>query len=244
MESSARPAARERLRATVRDRSWIIDLVLAVLIGVIGAISRPTLSFAAPEQTAYSLVVFGCSIALVFRRTRPRLVLALVGLLLAAHLIAVQQLTVFAGAVCLVAAYTTQTQLSPPWRWWNVAAIYFGTGVAVFTPSVGAADPDWKINAIIAAAAMALVTVAVLAGIVRRHQKSRYEDAIERAAVLEARRGAERRLAAVEERARIAREMHDVLGHSLNAIAMQAEGARYVVRTDPDRTDQVLVVRI
>jgi signal transduction histidine kinase len=44
----------------------------------------------------------------------------------------------------------------------------------------------------------------------------------------------------VEERARIAREMHDILGHSLNTIAVQAEGARYALRADPDRADQAL----
>lgn len=184
--------------------------------------------------------MFGCSIALVFRRLRPRLALAVVGALLVVHLVAVQELTVFAGAVCLIVAYTTQTQLVPPWRWGYVAAVYVGAGMAVLTSPTPTPGTDWTIKLVIAAAAAALITVAVLAGIVRRNRKARYEDALERAAFLEARQAVERRLAAVEERARIAREMHDVLGHSLNTIAMQAEGVRYVVRTDPQRTDQVL----
>src|SRR5690606_33136854 len=67
-----------------------------------------------------------------------------------------------------------------------------------------------------------------------------YKAAVERATELEARQDAERRLAAVKERTRIAREMHDILGHSMNVIAMQAEGARYVLRSDPDQADAAL----
>jgi len=240
MEPFTSPATRDRLRTAWQEYPWVADLVLAVFVGVLGAISRPSLSFTTPEQTAYSIIVFGCSVALIFRRMRPRLTLAVIGVLLVLHLVVVQELTVFASAVCLIVAYTTQTQMLPPWRWGYVAAIYVGAGMAVLTSPTPTADTDWMIKLVIAAATAALITVAILAGIVRRNQKTRYEDALERTAFLEARQEAERRLAAVEERTRIAREMHDVLGHSLNTIAVQAEGVRYVIRTDPQRTDQVL----
>ena len=240
MEPFTSPATREQFRTAWQAHPWAADLVLAALVGVLGAISRPTLSFTTPEQTAYSIIVFGCSVALIFRRLRPRLTLAVIGVLLVLHLVVVQELTVFAGAVCLITAYTTQTQLLPPWRWGYAAAIFVGAGAALLTSPTPTADTDWMGRLVIAAAAAALITVAVLAGIVRRNRKARYDDALERTAFLEARQEVERRLAAVEERTRIAREMHDVLGHSLNTIAVQAEGVRYVVRTDPQRTDQVL----
>ncbi|MBN6777452.1 two-component sensor histidine kinase [Pseudoclavibacter alba] len=242
MEPFTSPATRDRLRAVWQGQPWVADLLLGALGGFLGAIGRPTLSFVTYEQTAYSIIVFGCSVALIFRRMRPRLSLAAIGVLLVLHLVTVQELTLFAGAVCLIAAYTTQTQLFAPWRWGYVAVIYVGAAAAVLTSSIPAADTEWKVRLAIAAAAAALVTVALLAGTVRRTRKARYEDALERAAVLEARQTVERRLAAVEERTRIAREMHDVLGHSLNTIAVQAEGARYLIRTDPDRTDQALAV--
>lgn len=41
------------------------------------------------------------------------------------------------------------------------------------------------------------------------------------------------RLAAVEERTRIAREMHDVVAHGLSVIVVQADGARYAAADDP-----------
>lgn len=42
-------------------------------------------------------------------------------------------------------------------------------------------------------------------------------------------------LAVSEERARIARDLHDTLGHSLSLIALKSELARRVLRDDPDR---------
>lgn len=43
------------------------------------------------------------------------------------------------------------------------------------------------------------------------------------------------RAAVAEERLRIARDLHDLLGHSLSLIALKAELARRVIGTDPDR---------
>ncbi|MDU4924170.1 histidine kinase [Dermabacter sp.] len=240
MEPFTSPAIRRRLRVIWQASPWVADIFLAVIVGVLGAISRPALSFATPEQTAFGIVVFGCSIALVFRRLRPRLVLAVVGVLLVVHLVAVRELTVFAGAVCSIAAYTTQTRLLPPWRWGYGAAIYVGAGAAVLTSPAPIPDSGAKIRLVTAVAAAAQITIAVLVGVIRRNRRTRYEDALERTAFLEARQEVERRLAAVDERTRIAREMHDVLGHSLNTIAVQAEGARYVMRTDLQRADQIL----
>ena len=44
----------------------------------------------------------------------------------------------------------------------------------------------------------------------------------------------------VEERTRIAREMHDVVAHGMSVISVQASAAQEIVRTDPERTISIL----
>jgi len=43
-----------------------------------------------------------------------------------------------------------------------------------------------------------------------------------------------------QERTRIARDMHDVVAHSLAVVIAQADGARYARHTDPDAVDEAL----
>ena len=50
-----------------------------------------------------------------------------------------------------------------------------------------------------------------------------------------------RRQAVREERDRIAREMHDVIAHSVSAMVVQTAAAQDLVRSDPARAEQVLV---
>ncbi|MFD5323594.1 sensor histidine kinase [Streptomyces sp. NPDC127092] len=48
------------------------------------------------------------------------------------------------------------------------------------------------------------------------------------------------RLAAADERARIAREMHDIIGHNLSVITGLADGGRYAAAKNPERAAQAL----
>ena len=61
----------------------------------------------------------------------------------------------------------------------------------------------------------------------RRTRIIRQDELRERAMRLEFEQEQERRLAAQDERTRIAREMHDIVAHSLSSIITQADGARY-----------------
>jgi signal transduction histidine kinase len=71
----------------------------------------------------------------------------------------------------------------------------------------------------------------------RRHHALRLED---RASVLERERDEKALVAAEEERARIARELHDVVAHSVGVIVVQAGAERMALGPEAERTRDVL----
>jgi signal transduction histidine kinase len=79
----------------------------------------------------------------------------------------------------------------------------------------------------------ALLLASWALGTMRRLRERERERLTERARLLEQERAQEIRLAATAERARIAREMHDVVAHSLSVTISQADGGRYAARADP-----------
>ena len=78
-----------------------------------------------------------------------------------------------------------------------------------------------------------VVLAAWTSGDLRRTRLLHVETLRERAVQLERERDRETRLATAAERARIAREMHDVVAHGLSVIVVQADGARYAAAQNP-----------
>lgn len=88
-------------------------------------------------------------------------------------------------------------------------------------------------------AAMSLALSAVLA-IAVRTRSDYMASLVERARQLEVDRDQQARLAAAAERTRIAREMHDIIGHNLSVITGLADGGRYAAPKSPERATQAL----
>jgi signal transduction histidine kinase len=68
------------------------------------------------------------------------------------------------------------------------------------------------------------------------------DEAKERAARAELEREEQARLAVADERARIARELHDVVGHSVSVMTVQASGVRRMLRPDQEREREALLI--
>ncbi|MFC0040076.1 sensor histidine kinase [Actinomadura rayongensis] len=86
----------------------------------------------------------------------------------------------------------------------------------------------------------AAVTAAASLGLGARILRAHLAGLEERAVRLETERDQRARLAAVTERARIAREMHDVIGHHLAVIVSLADGGGALSRTAPRRGTEAL----
>jgi signal transduction histidine kinase len=82
--------------------------------------------------------------------------------------------------------------------------------------------------------------VAWVLGDSMRYRRAYLTSLEDRAARLERERDAQAQIAAAAERARIARELHDVIAHNVSVMVVQADGASYALRSEPDRTAQAL----
>ena len=80
----------------------------------------------------------------------------------------------------------------------------------------------------------ALVAASWVLGYAIRTRRDYVAELKDRAARLEAQEGERAARAVLDERLRIARELHDVIGHSISLITVQAEAAARAARTDPD----------
>ena len=73
-----------------------------------------------------------------------------------------------------------------------------------------------------------------------RTRRAYYAELEERNARLHREREAQSRAAVAAERARIARELHDVVAHNVSVMVVQADGAAYVLDAAPDQAKQAL----
>ena len=84
------------------------------------------------------------------------------------------------------------------------------------------------------------ILVAWLTGRNLRHRRSRWAELTARTERAERDREEEARRAVTEERLRIARELHDVIAHSMSVIAVQSAVGNHVIDTQPGEARQAL----
>lgn len=211
------------------------------LIGRSEAADGPTRGIA---PALYFLLVVACALAMVVRRHSPLFFVIVAGICLSVHLVVFTDFSIFFVVTGLIAVETTQSRLEAPWRWVGLVLELVGAAAATTRAHelIGDQVHAGAGRLILLTNAWLLVSVAAFVGAARRRSRDRYNQAFERAAVLEAQQAAERRLAVIETQQRIARDVHDLLGHSLTVIAMQAEGARAILATDPAAADEALAV--
>ena len=86
-----------------------------------------------------------------------------------------------------------------------------------------------------------MVAAALFAGITLQTRRQYLGALVERASRLEHERDQQRRLAATEERTRIARELHDVIAHSLSVIITLADAAALANTTEPAQASDAML---
>ena len=164
-----------------------------------------------------ALLVFAvASAALYWRRRAPLAVLAVV---LVAWASTIGSGYADLGGVAIIALYSAGRYATDD-RW-----AYLGVGAAIFVVTLdNLADPAPWGEAVFGAVVM------FVAWYVGRRLRMRQE----RAAQLLREQAAESRRIVIEERARIARELHDVVAHRVSLMTVQAGAAKAVAAQDPE----------
>lgn len=167
------------------------------------------------------------------RRRWPVPVLIVASLATAAAMLDIALLPQFAAAT-LVCLYTVATKTRRITAWsCAVAAAAVGYVSAVLVGGAGWAQPE-------TVTVVAWAGMAIAIGDVVRTRRAYLEAVLERARHAEHTREEEARRRVMEERLRIARELHDVLAHNIALINFQAGVASQLLDRNPAKAQQSL----
>jgi signal transduction histidine kinase len=206
-----------------------VSIVLALVFtaaGLVELLTRGPVGVGYHEDGAALIVLTVASaLALAFLWLSPLASLCVALVLLCTQALAGYQFTAAAVGAVIVASFATVA--FDHWKRAVAAGFIVTAGVIL----VFAALPSFSLQqALTTWAALSLVWV--VAVVIRLYRGS-IERAERRAALFAADREARAREAVTEERARLARELHDSVGHALNVVVLHAGAAQRVLATKP-----------
>ncbi len=224
----------------IRDRSWASDFVYGAIVTMIAVIPYRN---AALESTLVLSALLGLSV--MFRRRQVVLGLTIGALACLGQLLLVDEPTTSLiavpiliysiarwsdGLICRITLWLGLIgSVLGPLRWSLTYGIQGRTGI-------------YGVAMIMAC----MAGVAALYVIGRRRREAvensqhRRQSEAERQRLMLAEQQQRARSVTVEERNRIARELHDIVAHSLSVIVVQAEGGRALAAKRPEKAGEVL----
>ena len=182
----------------------------------------------------YVLLTIALTGPLVLRRTFPRTVFAVIALVSCVQCV-LGQIPVPANVAVLMGLYTVAAGCT--FRWGLAAALIGEVGSVMATYRYPTGADDRKFSFVMMTVLVAGVYVL---GLHMRTRRAYLRSVEERAERLERERDNEVKVAMAAERARIARELHDVVAHNVSVIVVQADGASFAIDTDVGRARQAL----
>jgi len=242
------------MTASTTWRHWIPDAVLGFVVLVIGLVEIDGNIFFGLEPAPISIVV-GLAVAVGLSRAMPGVALALAWLIGAMQVSAGTPAMVTELAFAVVAfgcarwGSTTVVWLSGlsipasvaiAIVWLNIDAFYSvmsRTGLRTLAETAARGN-DWR--PAVAIMLLALVAAPWLLGLALRFSASASRSQESQVSAEAARDQAEEIAHLREEQARLARDVHDVVGHSLAVILAQAESAQYLKDADTQGLKQTM----
>ncbi|MEU0946196.1 sensor histidine kinase [Streptomyces canus] len=236
----------QRLRQADRTRPWVLDTVVVVLVflmfclpdllrgGADDGDGPPRFRLAFTELPLAGMLALqaGLVLPLLWRRRRP---MAAFGVIAAVFVL---QWSLGAALRADIALFIALYSLALhgrlrelPWA----GAVMAGAMLLVAVRASAALSVGDALFFLLSTAIAALAL-----GLMVRIRRAQLAGLRERAARLEVERDQRSRLATATERTRVAREMHDIVGHNLSVIITLADAGSYAADVAPERSKEAL----
>ncbi len=229
-----------RLNAWLRGRPLVVDGAWALLVLAIWAPS--SISGHGFQVPVYIVISTLLCLMMVVRRRWPDLVTPVaLGLGL---LQVVLRVPPDASAIAYPVFVYTGAAFGSVWS--SRMALFGGLAagplaVAFFKDDTGGNTPHSTFQPLFVACLLSTPFILCWAwGRLTRVRRAYLVELEDRAARLERERDAQAKVAVAAERARIARELHDVVAHNVSVMIVQADGAAYVLDNSPQQAKEAL----
>jgi signal transduction histidine kinase len=216
-----------------RDVPHLLDAAVLLVAGVIVVVGVALRADPSTRPLALALAL-AATATLGLRRSAPTATLAISGALVLA-LFAVDHA---AGAVAVIAPAIALYSLALSRGRIHLVVAVVAAAVAVIVADVFLVGRHAL--TLQTAAHVALVAVPVLAAEALRNRRSYIQLLLERLELAERTRDEEAQRRAEQERLRIARDLHDVVAHTLTTINVQAGVAAHLAEREPERAGSAL----
>lgn len=233
-----------RLRCGIHARPLLSDTLLALALAV-GYTGFYAISVAVSPDLTMTAADAGL-IAVPFAAIclRRKWLWGAIGLSLAIMAVAVlveplQSLGLDSGVGMFVLTYTAAAY-RPLSKALVASAVIWVPVILAVQSAAFREDGDHLTSTLVTVLNLILATTVFWIGWVMRNRREKVEELSERARFAEERQEALAAQAVADEQRRIARELHDVVAHHISVIGVMSEGAKRVLRYDPDTAEEAL----
>lgn len=238
MDSTHRAAL--RVAAFAREHRRGVDAAFALLVGAVSVVGYVTAERTPSEReqdVGGLLVIMAMTLLLSQRRRHALWVMAGTVPLEVAFWVADYPTNFDVFPILTLYAATAHSRQPRRRVWsWTALAIIVYTAVA----TLGVLTPDEELPAVAVLGILVMSGTSAVVGELVHQRRERLRELEERALRAESERELLARQAVLDERARIARDLHDVVAHAMSVMVVQAGAAERLVEQSPDRARQAL----
>ena len=219
---------------------WLFDALLAsayLILSTLWALVTPLSSGSwSPLAPIVIPLVLGAitAVALLFRRHRPWLTFAVFAVVAAVTFVTDTPAEPLGIGFALYALFVYRSNRSG-WIAFGVTVL-FGVFVLPLLDGLRRGDFDAAFTVPVSLLFLVVMLVAALLGVTVGDRRRYIGAILDRANQLARERDQQARIATLAERARITREIHDVVAHSVSVMVSLADGASALAEKDPQRS--------